>query len=128
MSFCPNCGAALKAEKPVVEAAPPAPPAPYRGEKGEKGEKREKGEKGEKAERPEKREKTEKGERREYGFVGPLIGGLVLIFVGAMLWLAITTPIGWGVAVALLVVIIGIIIIVGALYAAMMATRRHPAT
>jgi len=126
MGFCPNCGAALKVEQPPAEAAPPAP---YRAEKAEKHEKREKREKEEKEERAEKREKTEKHEKREYGYIGPLIGGLILIFLGLMFYLALTRP---GVSLAMIgaffVVIIGIIIIVGAVYAAMMATRRHPET
>lgn len=120
MSFCPSCGAALKAVQPTQ-------PAPSRAEKGEKHEKREKEEKGEKEGR-EKREKTEKHEKREYGFVGTLIGGLILIFCGLMFYIALTTTIGWGAIGAFFVVIIGIIIIVGAIYAATMASRRHPAT
>jgi len=121
MSFCPKCGAALKVEQPPAEAAPPAP---YRGEKAEKHEKREKEEK----ERGEKREKGEKHEKREYGFVGPLIGGLILIFLGLMFFLAMTTAISWGAAAAIFLVIVGIIIILGAIYAMTMAGRRHPPT
>jgi len=124
MSFCPKCGAALKVEQPPAEAAPPAP---YRPEKAEKHEKREKEEK---EERPEKRgEKAEKHEKREFGYIGSLIGGLILIFIGLMFYIALTTPsfplqaIG-----AFFVVIIGVIIIIGVVYAAMMATRRHPET
>jgi len=119
MGFCPKCGAALKVEQPPAEAAPPAP---YRAEKAEKHEKREKEEKGE------KREKTEKHEKREAGYIGSLIGGLILILVGLFSWLALMGSINWPAAGAFLVIIIGIIIIVGAVYAAMMATRRHPAT
>jgi uncharacterized membrane protein YvbJ len=124
MTFCPKCGAALKVEQLPAEA----PPAPYRAEKAEKHEKREKREKGEKAERPEKREKAEKHEKREFSYVGSLIGGLILIFIGLMFYLALTTSVSWAAAGAFMVVIIGILIIVGAVYAAMMATRRHPAT
>jgi predicted lipid-binding transport protein (Tim44 family) len=123
MSFCPKCGAALKVEQPPVAAAPPppqAPPAPpYRAEKEEKHEKREKEEK------HEKKEKTEKGEKREYGYIGPLIGGLVMIALGVMFYLAITTSIG-NVAWAFFIILIGIIIIIGAIYAATMASRRQP--
>jgi len=125
MSFCPKCGAALKVEQPPAEAAPPAP---YRAEKAEKHEKREKHEKAEKEERHEKREKAEKHEKREFGYVGSLIGGLILIFIGLMFYLAVTASISWAAAGAFSIVIIGILIIVGAVYAAMMATRRHPAT
>lgn len=120
MSFCPKCGAALKVEQPPAEA----PPAPYRAEKAEKHEKREKGEKEER----EKREKAEKHEKREFGYVGSLVGGLILIFIGLMFYLALTTSINWAAAGAFMVIIIGILIIAGAVYAAVMASRRHPKT
>jgi len=129
MSFCPNCGAPLKVEKPAVEAAPPAPPAPaappappYRAEKAEKREKREKEEK------HEKKEKAEKHEKREYGYIGPLIGGLILIALGTMFFLVVMGSITWGASWAIFLIVIGIIIIVGAMYAASMAARRHPQT
>jgi len=125
MAFCSKCGAALKVEQPPAEAAAPAPPAPYRAEKAEKHEKREKEEKGEKRE---KEEKTEKHEKREFGVIGPLIGGLILICCGLLFYLTVTARLKWQVIGPLFVIIIGIIIIVGALYAAMMATRRHPST
>ena len=80
MAFCPRCGASLKVEAPVQAA--PAPQVPRREEKAEKGEKQEKQEKQE----PEKGEKHEKG---EYGFIGWLIGGLILMFIGAMAFLNI---------------------------------------
>jgi len=125
MSFCPNCGAPLKVEKPAVEAAPPAPPAPpapYRAEKAEKREKREKEEK------TEKKEKAEKHEKREYGYVGPLIGGLIMIALGMMFFLTVMGTITWGASWAIFLIAIGVIIILGAVYAASMATRRHPQT
>jgi len=119
MAFCSKCGAALKVEQPPAEAAPPAP---YRAEKAEKHEKREKEEKGE------KKEKTEKHEKREFGVLGPLIGGLILIFLGLMFYLQVTGFLGRGVATALFLIIVGIVIIIGVLYVAMMAARRHPST
>jgi uncharacterized membrane protein YvbJ len=117
MTFCPRCGAPLKMEAPVQAA--PAPAAPQRGEKAEKGEKQEKREKQE----PEKGEKHEKG---EYGFVGWLIGGLILILIGflALLQLAIRIPSGIFGAVILL--IIGIVIIIVAIYFSSIARKRHP--
>jgi hypothetical protein len=126
MTFCPNCGASLKTVQPAVAAPPTAPP---RGEKAEKGEKQEKREK-EARDQREKREKGEKHEKRQYGFAGPLIGGLVLIFFGLMLFIGLINPSGtnWGILGAFFVVIIGIIIIIGAIYAATMASRRHPST
>jgi len=111
MAFCPRCGAPLKAEKPPTEA----PPTSYRPEKAEKAEKHEKQEKG---------EKTEKPEKREFGFVGSLIGGLILIFFGLVSYLQVTGFLGKEVVGALFLILIGIIIVIGGLYAA----RRHPRT
>ena len=99
MAFCPKCGAPLK-----------GPPAGYRPEKAEKSEKEE------------KREKTEKYEKREFGVIGPLIGGLILIFLGLMFYLELTGFARREILWAFFFVIIGIIIIIGAVYAA----RRHP--
>jgi cation transport ATPase len=126
MSFCPNCGAAIKAVQPSAVTPQPAPaPQPYRAEKQEKQEKREKQEK---EERQEKREKTEKHEKREYGYVGSLVGGLILIFLGLMFYIGLTNPIGWGAIGAFFVILIGIVIILGAVYVATTAARRHPET
>lgn len=117
MAFCPKCGAPLKAEQPPVEAAPA--PAPQRAEKAEKREKREK---------EEKREKTEKHEKREFGVIGPLVGGLILVFLGLTSYLQVSGLLRTEVASALFFIIIGIIIVVGSIYAALMASRRHPRT
>jgi cation transport ATPase len=117
MAFCPKCGAPLKAEQPPVEAAPA--PAPQMAEKAEKREKREK---------EEKREKTEKHEKREFGVIGPLVGGLILVFLGLTSYLQVSGLLRTEVASALFFIIIGIIIVVGSIYAALMASRRHPRT
>jgi len=116
MSFCPKCGASLKAEQ---APAPTVPPVPYRAEKAEKSEK------GEKEERPEKVE-GERYEIQRFAWIGPLIGGLILIFAGLTFYVAVTASFRWEVIGALSFIIIGIVIIVGAVYAAMVATRRHP--
>jgi len=112
MAFCPRCGAPLRAEAPVRAVR-----------RGEKAEKQEKGEKQEKQE-PEKGEKYEKG---EFGFMGWLIGGLILIVIGAMAFLNVyyhfvTTALGW----ALFLLVIGVIIIVVAVYFAVTAKKRSP--
>ena len=114
MVFCPKCGAPLKVEQQA--SAQPSRPPTYRHEKEEK---REKGEKGEKA---------EKREKHEYAFIGPLIGGLILIFIGLTAYLSISGMVErriWG---AMLFIIIGLLIIIGAAYGAMLASRRHPKT
>jgi len=104
MAFCPECGAPLK-----------APPVGYRPEKEEKAEKHEK---------EEKKEKTEKYEKREFGVLGPLIAGLILICLGVMLYLQVTGFLRREIVGAFFLVIIGIMIIV----LAMVASRRHPRT
>jgi len=123
MSFCPKCGASLKEQAAVAApAAPTPPPAPIRVGKEEKREKEEKEEK------HEKEEKGERLEKREFAFVGPLIGGIVLILLGFGFYLILTTTISWQAIGAILFIIIGIIVISGAAYAAVMASRRHPPT
>ncbi len=117
MSFCPKCGAALKFEQTAAPPPPPPPPSTTY---------RRRNEKGEKEEKEEKQEKGEKHEKRGYGFLGPLIGGLILIFIGLVGYLQITLSVPQGIVNAFVLVVIGIIIIIAAIYAAAMATRRHP--
>ena len=114
MSFCPKCGASLKEQAAVAAPVAPTPPhAPVRVEKEEKQEKEEKG---------------ERLEKREFAFVGPLVGGIVLILLGFGFYLILTTAISWQAIGAILFIIIGVIVIAGAAYAAVMAARRHPPT
>jgi hypothetical protein len=115
MGFCPKCGAALKMQSP-----PPAETRPRhhrRNEKSEKDEKHEKDEKG---------EKGEKGEKQGYGFLGPLIGGLILIFLGASFWLELTGVLSTRYMWSFFLLLVGIVIIIAALYAAFVLTKRHP--
>lgn len=105
-----------------MKAEAPARAAP----RNEKAEKQEKGEKQEKHEKQES-EKGEKHEKGEFGFIGWLIGGLVLIFIGAMAFLNVyyhfaNTAVGW----ALILLVIGVIIIIAAIYFAMTARKRSP--
>ena len=106
MTFCPKCGATLGPLRPQMR--------------------REKEEKSEKHEKREKSEKTEKHEKGEYGYVGPLIGGLILIVVGLMAYLAAINLMAaryWG---AILLIAVGIIILVIAIYVAITAAERSP--
>jgi len=112
MAFCPKCGASLKVETQVA--------ASHRREKEEKQEKAE--------EKEEKREKTEKHEKREWGFLGPLVGGIILIFIGLMTYLQITGLIGKENASAFILIVVGIVIMIAAVYGAILASRRHPKT
>jgi uncharacterized membrane protein YvbJ len=114
MTFCPRCGAPLKAEAPVQVAS-----TPRRGEKAEKGEKQEKHEKQE----PEKGEKHEKG---EYGFVGWLVGGLILILIGFFALLQFAGYFTSGIMWALVLLIIGVIVIIAAVYFTSRARQRYP--
>ena len=116
MAFCPRCGNALKAPPTVG----PAPAQPYQ----RRNEKAEKNEKNEKDQRGEKGEKQEKG---EYGFVGYLIGGLILITLGFFSILQITSrTLTTGSDFAIMLLIIGVIIIVGAIYVTMVARKHSP--
>ena len=115
MGFCPKCGAQLKAEGATTSAPRPEPATYQRDEKTEKEEK------------SEKREKREKHEKREYGFMGPLIGGAILLFIGLALYLRVS---GYSADVlgAWFLVLLGLLVIVGGLYGVIMARRRHPRT
>lgn len=121
MAFCPRCGASLKAA-PSPQPTPP-PAQPYG--RNEKSEKNEKQEKQEKNQRPDRGEKQEKGEA---GFIGYLIGGLILITFGLFSVLQISGyfTVDSGQSWAVMLLVIGIIIIVGAVYVAMVARRRSP--
>jgi len=112
MSFCPKCGSPLKAAQPA-----PAPTPMYR--RGEKEEKHEKQEKGEKA---------EKHEKRGSPFLGLLIGGAVLIFLGLLSYLQIQGYFRAEETGAYFLIIVGVLVVFGGLYAAVMASRRHPRT
>jgi uncharacterized membrane protein YvbJ len=115
MTFCPRCGASLKG----ATVDQPMPPQPYT-------RKAEKSEKNEKQEKNEDREKQEKGER---GFIGYLIGGLILITLGLFSILQFSNyfRVDSGQSWAIMLLIIGIIIIGGAIYIVVIARKRTPA-
>jgi uncharacterized membrane protein YvbJ len=113
MVFCPHCGAPLKG----TSMGQPGSSQPYqrRNEKQEKNEKRG---------NPEKTEKPEKGEQ---GVIGYLIGGLILITFGLFSVLQLSGYFqNQGQSWAVMLLIIGIIIIVGAVYVALVARKRSP--
>lgn len=112
MTFCPKCGAPLKAAQAPAE---PRIREYRRGEKSEKGEK------------AEKREKGEKGEKHELGFLGPLIGGLILIFLGVTAFAGISYPsYDLRAFLAFFLLLIGVIVIAVAIYYAFVLAKRHP--
>jgi uncharacterized membrane protein YvbJ len=116
MAFCPKCGASLKIEA-TARSAPP-PPIYQRGEKAEKGEKHEKNE-------PEKVEKHEKG---EFGYIGWLIGGIIVIIIGISAYLEAIGYLTAPVQGAVVLLIIGIAIIIVAIWLSTTARRHNPAT
>jgi uncharacterized membrane protein YvbJ len=112
-SFCPKCGASLKSGQPQYSAGP----LTYSYEREEKNEKREKQEKNE------KQETSEKSEQGQYRYLGPIIGGVVLIILGlTFFYPQIMQREIWAVLLASL----GVLIIVGAIYAAMKASKSNP--
>jgi hypothetical protein len=115
-SFCPKCGASLKAGVPRS----PMPPERYRSEKAEKQEKHEKDEKTEKGAH------QEKFEKHEYGVLGPLVGGAVLILIGFMLYLAVSGILSFRSVFPFFLIIIGAIVILGVAIGAGMAKGRNP--
>jgi cation transport ATPase len=116
MVFCPKCGASLK----ITQAsAGQIRRADYRYEKAESREKQEK---------REKSEKTEKHEKHEHEFIGPLIGGFILLFLGFAFFFETTHIVGREFLWAVFLVIIGVLIIFGVLYGAILTSRRHPRT
>jgi uncharacterized membrane protein YvbJ len=114
MTFCPRCGAALKVES----SARPAPPPTYRrDEKSEKGEKHEKNQ----------GEKGEKHEKGGFGHIGWLIGGIIVIVIGILAFARATGYLSQPIEGAVTLLIIGIAIIIVAIYLSTMARRRSPA-
>ena len=129
MKFCPKCGAELKPAQAPAEVTPPvAAPAPAPPSASYRPEKAEKREKEEKQEKQEKKEKGEHREMREFAFGGPLIGGFFLIIFGFFLYLSVTGQIHLETFGGLFLVLIGLVVIIGAIYAATTAMRRHPRT
>ena len=109
MVFCPSCGESLKGA-----ATPSQTPLdqPYRNEKQEKNQNPEKG---------------EKHEKSEYGFIGYLVGGLILITIAAFALLDLSHPSNSPLDLAAMLLIIGVIIIVAGIYVTITARKRFPA-
>jgi hypothetical protein len=115
MTFCPRCGASLSVASTRV--APPPPQYPRRDEKGEKNEKQEKNE---------PHEKGEKHEKGEFGFVGWLIGGIVLIIIGFFAFARASGFIAGPYESAIVLLVIGVAVIAIAIYLSTKARKRHP--
>jgi len=107
--FCPSCGVNLKTKQ-----------IPSRRETTEKVEKREKEEKSEKS------EKAEKHEKRELSPVLAFAVGLILVVVGVMVFLDTWRVISLREAGPYFLILLGLIIIIAAIYAGVTASRRNP--
>ena len=120
MAFCPKCGAALK----------PAEEADWRQEMRQKRrEWREQRRKWREERRAARRgEKSEKTEKHEHPVIGTLIAGSILILLGVLVYFTSTATLTSELAGAYFFIIVGIIILVLAVYAALLAARRHPRT
>jgi hypothetical protein len=126
MAFCPKCGAPLKVQQPTdLREEMRERRREWRERRRELREQRRQ------AEKREKTEKNEKYEKRETylpSFIGPLIGGVVVLFLGLVFYFTIAGSYQAEVVGAAFFVIVGLIVIAAAIYAATAATRRHPAT
>jgi len=119
MTFCPQCGAILRAKEARQHEY-------YVSEKAEKQEKYEKQEKDEKEEKMEKGEQPEKYEKKEYSILGPLVGGVILILLGFMFYLAVSGIINVRSVFPFFLIIIGAIVILGVAIGAVMARKKNP--
>jgi predicted lipid-binding transport protein (Tim44 family) len=97
MAFCPSCGTSLKGPRP----SPPAPP-----------------------QTPQPNQHQEKTDKNQHGFIGYLIGGLILITLGVFAILELNGSVSSGQGLAIMLFIIGVIVIVGAIYVAL-TSHRH---
>lgn len=121
MAFCPKCGAPIKIEQPSDWRTQ------LRESRREWRERRRELRSQRRGyEKNEKEEGWEKTEKHEYIFLGPLIGGLVIVFLGVLLYLLVAGRFGIEILVALFFVFVGAIILAGAAYGVIIAGRRHP--
>ena len=112
MAFCPNCGASLKMETGTTPSY--TPPTYNRHEKNEKQEKNQRNEKG---------EKQEKG---EHSFIGWLIGGIIIIAFGLFAFANAVGYITSAIQNAAILVVIGVVLILVAIWRSMRARRNFP--
>ncbi len=110
MVFCPHCGTSLKGAATSSQAEPAQSS---------------KNEKEEKNQNPEKSEKHEKG---EYSFIGYLVGGSILITIAVFALLDLTHPSNSAQDLAAMLLIIGVIIIIAAVFVAFTIWKRGPST
>jgi uncharacterized membrane protein YvbJ len=123
MAFCPKCGASLEAQEPVDwRERRREIRREWRERRREVRQQRREIEGHEKAEW----EKTEKYEKREYVFMGPLVGGLILVFLGIVFYLLVVGAVGAENLWASFFLFVGLLIIAATVYGLVVARRRHP--
>jgi uncharacterized membrane protein YvbJ len=110
VKYCPKCGAPVGAEMVARERY----------------ERREKQEKQEKGEKQEKQEKQEKGEKQETSVLWALVAGLILIALGVISVLTTFFGLAGLPSGAVFLLVIGVVIILVAIYSAVRAGRRSP--
>ena len=104
MVFCPHCGTSLK-DPATPNQTPPTQPYQY-----------------------EKSEKNKNSEKSEYGFIGYLVGGLILITIASFALLDLSHPSNSPQDLAAMLLVIGVIIIVAGIYITITTRRRFSAT
>ena len=117
-TFCPNCGTQLKdsAATPAATAASPAPNPEVKAE-----EKKEP----DKPKASQEPPKIKKPERPDRGFIKYLAAGLILVTLGVSMILELTNPkYATGEDLAIMLLVIGLIVILSAVYAAFFG-RKH---
>ena len=71
-------------------------------------------------------EKNEKYEKHEYVFIGPLAGGLILMFLGIVFYLLVKGGVAAEILWASFFIVVGLVIIAAAAYGLLVARHRHP--
>lgn len=117
-AFCPKCGGALKLTEGVDWRQE------MRQRRREWREQRRQWREERRAAR--RGEKSEKTEKHEHPFIGTFIAGSILILLGVLAFFATTINLTSELAEAYFFIIIGIIVLALAVYAAVLAFRRHP--
>jgi predicted lipid-binding transport protein (Tim44 family) len=110
MTFCPNCGGPLKTTTPQTQTQPT--PIAQSNTKADQP--------------PEKNPKPK--EKGEHSFISYLIAGLVLIVFGAFSVLSISGFFAGGTGWTIMLVLIGVIIIGGALYTVVPILKHNSAS
>jgi uncharacterized membrane protein YvbJ len=123
MAFCPKCGAPLEAKQPEDwRERRREIRREWKERRRQLRQQRREDQRTEKAEW----EKTEKYEKHEQLFIGPLIGGLILIFFGILFYLLVVRGAGAEILWATFFILVGLIIIVATIYGVVVANSRHP--